>query len=76
MFCLHSAVETVPMLTCVQSSQSVAGHLDALLNAAARIDVGRLHRFAESGIEKDEIIETFDSLRSHCQLYDDSSDMM
>ena len=65
-----TGVESVPLMTTVKSSRAVHGHLESLLTAAARLDLHRLHRVLESGVERDDYCETLNTLRSHCQLYE------
>ena len=66
----------MPVMTVVQSSRSVRGHLEDLLAETSKLDIRRLYREAEAGLEADEIRETIDALRAHCQLYDnDNGDM-
>jgi len=63
----------VPVMTVVQSSRSVRGHLEDLLSETLKLDIRRLHRETEAGLEADEIRENIDTLRTHCQLYDDDN---
>lgn len=68
-YLLFAGVESVPVMTVVRSSESVRGHLEDLLSETSKLDIRRLHREAEAGLEADEIRENIDALRTHCQLY-------
>jgi len=66
----------VPVMTFLQSSQTAGHHLNDLLASARRLDVKRLHKVVESGLEADEYNEVLESLQSVAGCYQtDTTDM-
>jgi len=66
----------VPVLTMLQSSARVGGHIAHLLTSASRLDVRRMHRLIDAGLEPDEYSEVMENLRTAAACYEtDAVDM-
>ncbi|KAI0216232.1 Misato-like protein 1 [Lamellibrachia satsuma] len=69
-------VETVPMMTSLQSNKAVRQLLDQMCTDVMKLDVKKVfHRFLEAGLEVDELGETTESLRTLAEYYDSADDM-
>jgi len=66
---VFEGVESVPVMSSLQSSQSAGRHLDNLLTSARRLDVRRLHRAVDAGLEADEYAEVLESLQTVASCY-------
>ena len=67
-FILTLGVNSVPVMTFLQSSMSVQGHLKDLLEETRNLDIRRLHRLTSCGLEFEEIRELINGLQDqhHC----------
>ena len=63
-------VESVPVMSLLQSSRNVGRHLTDLLTPARKLDVRRLHRAMDAGLEADEYAEVLESLQTVASCYD------
>jgi len=59
---MSEGVESVPVMTSLQSSLGAGRHLSDLLTLATKLDVRRLHRAIDAGLEPDEYKEVLESL--------------
>lgn len=64
-----AAVHSAPVLSAWQSSAGVGAAVDALQRRAAKLNLHKLHRFADAGLEADELAEAIEDLRSCAQAY-------
>ncbi len=62
-------------MTSLQSTSSAAELVRSLAQHAAQLDLGRLHKFTDAGLEPDELREALHSLNSVADNYQDPSDM-
>jgi len=70
-------VESVPVMTSLQSSQNAGQHLNDLLTLARKLDIRRLHKVVDAGLEADEYVEVLEGLQSAARLYQtDTVDML
>jgi hypothetical protein len=70
-------VDSIPMMTFLQSSGSVRGHLKDLLEETRNLDIRRLHRLTECGLEFDEIRELINGLEAQHDCYQtETTDMI
>ena len=63
-------VESVPVMTSLQSSRSAGRHLDDLLMLARKLDIRRLHKVIDAGLEADEYREVMESLQTVASCYE------
>ena len=69
-------MESVPVMTSLQSSRNAGRHLGDLLTQARRLDIRRLHRLTDAGLETDEYHEVLERLQTVAGCYEiDSMDM-
>lgn len=68
-------VETVPVVTLLQSSADGKTHLDAIHAEVARLKLPKLHSFTNAGLELDQFTEMMENLKSHISCYDESERM-
>lgn len=66
---MFEGVESVPMISLLQSSQSAGQHLTDLLTSARKLDIRRLHRVIDAGLEADEYTEVLESLQTVARCY-------
>ena len=66
---LISGVESVPMLTSLQSNPSVGGCVSSLHSEAARFNIRRHHHFLEAGLEEEEFRDSLDQLQALADSY-------
>jgi len=67
----------VPVMTSLQSSRSAAQHLNDLLMSARKLDIRRLHKVTEVGLEADEYLEVLEGLQTAASCYEtESVDML
>ena len=64
------------MMTSLECSRSVQGHLDRLRDEAHKLDVRKLHRFLDAGLEADDLGESLENLKSLSQCYSTDYDDM
>ena len=67
---LFEGVESVPVMTSLQSSPGAGRHLNDLLTLATKLDVRRLHRAIDAGLEADEYTEVLESLQTVARCYE------
>ena len=60
----------MPVMSLLQSSQNAGRHLTDLLTPARKLDVRRLHRAMDAGLEADEYAEVLESLQTVAMCYD------
>ncbi|KAK7116070.1 protein misato homolog 1-like [Littorina saxatilis] len=65
----RSGVESVPMMTSLQSGPSVGSHVSSLHDEAARFNIHRHHHFLGAGLEEEEFRENLDRLHSLADCY-------
>ncbi len=70
-----SGVDSVPVMTSLQSTPSVGQLLSSLHQHAVQLDLSRLHKFTDAGLEADEWKESLDTLLSLAHNYEEPSDM-
>jgi len=76
-FGFFEGVESVPVMTSVQSSSGVGRHLTDLLTLATKLDIRRLHRAIDSGLEADEYKEVLENLQTAAHCYEtETMDML
>lgn len=68
-------METVPVVTLVQSSADGKTHLEAIHAGVARLKLPKLHSFTNAGLELDQFTEMMENLKSHISCYDESERM-
>lgn len=68
-------VNSVPVITCLQSTQNVKPLLDHLVEESSKLDLRKYHKFLDSGLEEDEYRESVENLKLLGQCYESSSDM-
>ena len=56
-------------MTLLQSSPSGGRHVDDLLKLARNVDIRRLHRVTDAGLETDEYREVLESLQTVANCY-------
>ena len=61
-------------LTSWETGPAAQASLQCLTSRAGRVNLGKLHRLAESGVETDEWREALENLTHHSELYSDGSD--
>ncbi|KAL5004628.1 hypothetical protein ScPMuIL_018084 [Solemya velum] len=71
----YQGVESVPMLTSLQSTPDVTQMLRHLHKEASQLNIKKHHRFLEAGLEEDDYTETLSSLLALCKQYDHQSDL-
>ena len=71
------AVESVPVMTSLQSSRGAGRHLSDLLTLATKLDIRRLHRAIDAGLEADEYKEVLEGLQTAARCYEtETMDML
>ncbi|XP_071089418.1 protein misato homolog 1-like [Haliotis cracherodii] len=65
----YQGVESVPVMTSLQSNDSVYNLTSSLLSEAARFNIRKHHHYLEAGLEEDEYQETLDNVSSLGQCY-------
>ena len=68
---LASGVSSVPVLTSLQSSNGVGIALNSLAQRCKKINLNKLHRFQEAGLESDELLETTEELVNLYECYEE-----
>jgi len=63
-------VDSVPVMTSLQSSRAAGRHVRDLLTLARKLDVRRLHKVIDAGLEADEFGEVLESLETVASCYD------
>lgn len=66
---VQNGVESVPVMTSLQSSASAGQHVNDLLTSASKLEVRRLHRAIDAGLEPDEYQEVLESLQTAADCY-------
>ena len=61
-------------LTSWETGPAARASLMNLTSRAGRVNLAKVHRLAESGLEAEEWREAVESLSQHCELYSDGSD--
>ena len=59
----------MPVLTSWQSSNGVGLMVKSLAERSGKINLNKLHRFQDAGLENDELLETTESLISLYECY-------
>lgn len=62
-------VESVPVMTSLQSSPELKGVVEQLHGAAAKMNIKKHHRYLAGGIEEDDYVEVLDNLQSLANNY-------
>ena len=62
-------VDNVPVLTSWQSSNGAGLLVKSLAERSGKINLNKLHRFKDAGLENDELLETTESLASLFECY-------
>ena len=68
-------VSSVPMMTSWQSSKAVGEALRPLAQRMAKINLHKMHRFEEAGLEEDELREVVEDLTALYQCYQSDTDV-
>lgn len=63
---------SVPVMAAIQSSPDLADTVQSLHREAARVKLAKIPRFAESGLEADELAEALERLLEFADNYEDS----
>jgi len=66
-------VTNVPVLTSLQSSSAVGFAMKSLAERCGKINLNKLHRFQEAGLDNDELIETTEGLINLYECYEDDN---
>jgi len=66
---LCAGVECVPVMTSLQSSQAAGRHVSDLLAAAGKLDMRRLHRLLDAGLELEEYSDVLETLQTVARCY-------
>ena len=61
-----------PVLASLQSSNAVGLSIKNVAERCKRINLNKLHRFQEAGLENDELLETTEELVNLFECYEDS----
>lgn len=61
--------KTVPVLTLWQSSQESGQIVQALAERSSKINLNKLHRFQEAGLDQDSLKESIEDLRKQADCY-------
>lgn len=64
-----SGVETVPMMTSLQTSGDAVCLLSALHKAASKLDIRKHHQFLETGMELDDYHEVLENINTLLKCY-------
>lgn len=70
-----SGVDTVPMMTSMQSSPDCAQLLNTLYTEAKKLNIRKHTRYLESGLEEDEFQDMLQELAAQEKCYKPNSDM-
>jgi len=70
-----SGVDSVPVVTLLQSSADGKTHLEAIHAEVARLRLPKLHSFTNAGLELDQFTEMMENLKTHIASYDESERM-
>ena len=62
-------------MTSLQSTRSAGDMVSSLHQHASSLDLSKLHKFTEAGLELDEFKESLDSLKSLAHNYEQQTDM-
>ena len=73
--CVCLGVDSVPVMTSLQSTPSVGNMITNLHQHASSLDISKLHKFTDAGLELDEFKESLDSLKSLAHNYEQQTDM-
>ncbi|XP_046556433.1 LOW QUALITY PROTEIN: protein misato homolog 1-like [Haliotis rubra] len=65
----YQGVESVPVMTSLQSNDSVYNLTSSLHNEASRFNIKKHHHYLEAGLEEDEYRETLDNVSTLGQCY-------
>ena len=67
-----NAVNRVPVLTSLQSSQEMGSAIKNIAGRCGKINLNKLHRFRDAGLENDELLETTEELISLYECYEEN----
>lgn len=70
-----SEIISSPVLATVQVSNDLANTLESLHREASRVKIARIHRFKESGLEADELVECLDKLLEFKDNYEEGFEL-
>ena len=73
---MFSAVEEIPIMTSLQSTNDVLPHINSMLTEVNKLNIKKFHRFLDAGLEEDDYKETLNNLESLQNCYIDNSDML
>lgn len=68
-------ITSVPTLAVAQVSSEISDIIESLHREAKRIKVMKIHRFKETGLEEDEMIEILEKLLEFKDNYDDNFEL-
>ena len=68
---IGNGVTSIPVLTSLQSSGAVGLAVKSLAERSGKINLNKLHRFQDAGLENDELLETIEGLTNLYESYED-----
>ena len=67
----ENMVDNIPALASLQSSKSVGSMIKSLAERCRKINLNKLHRFQDAGLENDELLESTESLNNLYECFND-----
>merc|ERR1711890_129743 len=68
-----NGVNSVPVLTSLQSSHEMGLAIKNIASRCGKINLNKLHRFRDAGLENDELLETTEELISLYECYEEDT---
>lgn len=70
----ENGVAEAPVLASIQSSRAVGLSVKSLADRCGKVNLNKLHRFQDAGLENDELLETTEELINLCECYEENDD--
>ena len=74
LYIIENGVADAPVLASIQSSRSVGLSVKSLADRCGKVNLNKLHRFQDAGLENDELLETTEELINLCECYEENDD--
>lgn len=68
-------ITSVPALAVAQGSSELSDTIESLHREAKRIKIPKIHRFKETGLEEDDMVEILEKLLEFKDNYDDNFEL-
>ncbi|XP_055375804.1 protein misato isoform X2 [Condylostylus longicornis] len=71
----QTRIKSIPCMASIQNSTDLSKTIESLHNEARRVNISKIHRFKETGMEADDYVEILENLMQFKDAYEDTIDL-